>query len=149
MEQTFQALGGILLKAIPTVILLLILHLYLKGMLFGPLRNILKKREELTEGARRTAAESLTLAESKAADFERKLQEARSDVYRQQEETRKRWLEDQATQLAEARARQDQAVKVAKDEIAAEAVAAKANLEQSSTLLANQIASSILARRAQ
>ena len=36
MEQTLQALAGILLKAIPTIFLLLFLYFYLKLMLFGP-----------------------------------------------------------------------------------------------------------------
>jgi len=55
MEQTLQALGGILLKAIPTVILLLILHFYFKAVLFGPIEKMLQQRRELTEGAKRVS----------------------------------------------------------------------------------------------
>ena len=66
MEQTLQALGGILLKAIPTVILLLILHAYLRAVLFTPLEKMLRQRGELTEGARKAADQSLAAAEAKA-----------------------------------------------------------------------------------
>ena len=59
MEQTLQALVGILQKAVPTILLLILLHFYLKAMLFGPLTKILKDREALTKGARKTAEESL------------------------------------------------------------------------------------------
>jgi hypothetical protein len=55
MEQTIQALGGILIKAIPTALFLVILHFIFRFWLFGPLRKVLKQREELTAGARTAA----------------------------------------------------------------------------------------------
>ena len=51
MEQTLHDLSGILLRAIPSAALLIILHFYLKGMLFKPLQKVLKQREMLTAGA--------------------------------------------------------------------------------------------------
>src|SRR5580765_5749065 len=104
MEETLQALGGILLKAIPTVVFLIILHFYLKAVLFGPLDRAMKKRRELTEGARETAKTSLEAASRKADEYEAKVRDARSAVYKQQEEIRKRWLDEQAQQVAQARA---------------------------------------------
>jgi F-type H+-transporting ATPase subunit b len=148
MEQTLQALGGILLKAIPTVILLLILHAYLRAMLFRPIAKMLKQREELTEGARKAADQSLAAAEAKAAEYEAKLRDARSAVYREQEETRKRWLEDQTAQIEQARSSADTAVRKAKDELKAEAAKARDMLAQTSSELANQIAESLLTGRA-
>jgi len=148
MEQTLQALGGILLKAIPTVILLLILHAYLRAMLFRPIAKMLKQREELTEGARKAADQSLAAAEAKAAEYEAKLRDARSAVYREQEETRKRWLEDQTAQIEQARSSADTAVRKAKDELKAEAAKARDMLAQTSSALANQIAESLLTGRA-
>src|SRR5215472_7317392 len=118
MEQTFEALGGILLKAIPTVLILLFLHFYLKSMLFAPLRKVLQQREELTAGARKAAEASLANAERKAQEYEDKLNEARAEVYKQQEETRKQWLQDQATQASAARVRMEAAVKEARAQIA-------------------------------
>ena len=147
MEQTLQALGGILLKAIPTAVLLLVLYAYFKAMLFGPLTKIEKQRKELTEGARRTAAESLAKAEKKAQEFEAKLQEARSQIYKEQEEQRRKWLEDQSVQIAEARGRQEKAVKDAKFALAAEAAAARQTLLDTSAQLADQIAAAVISRR--
>src|ERR1700691_3440123 len=105
MEQTFQALGGILLKAIPTVVCLLFLHFYFKEMLFKPLRKVLKQRDELTAGARQTAQKSLVAGARKTVEYEAKLRDARAEVYQEQEKIRTGWLEDQAAQLAKARAR--------------------------------------------
>ena len=148
MEQTLQALGGILLKAIPTICLLLVLHFYLKAMLFGPLDKVLKHRDQLTSGARKVAEETLAATEQKAQQYETKLREARAEVYKQQEETRKRWLQDQATQLAEAHTSNAVAVKAARESIAVEAAAARQNLVETSSMLAGQIAKAVLAGRA-
>lgn len=147
MEQTVQALGGILLKAIPTVVLLIILHFYLKAVLFGPLDRVLKQRRELTEGARKLADESLAAASRKAEEYEAKLREARAAVYRQQEEIRKGWLEDQAKQVNDARERHDAAVKAAREAIAADAASARTSLQESSKAMADQIVATVLGRR--
>ena len=147
MEQTVQALGGILLNAIPTIVLLIILHFYLKSVLFGPLDRVLKQRRELTEGARKVAEDSLAAAGRKAEEYEAELREARAAVYRQQEEIRKGWLEDQAKQVNQARERHDAAVKSAREAIAADAAAARASLQESSKAVADQIVATVLGRR--
>jgi F-type H+-transporting ATPase subunit b len=148
MEQTLQALGGILLRAIPTVILLLLLHFYLKAVLFGPVEKMLREREGLTDGARKAAQGSLSAAEAKAQEYESKIREARASVYKEQEDTRKRWLEDQAAQIGQARTQSEAQVRREKDTIAAEASAARQQLEQTAGSLADQIATSVLTRRA-
>jgi F-type H+-transporting ATPase subunit b len=147
MEQTVQALGGILLKAIPTVILLIVLHFYLKAMLFGPLDRMLKQRRALTEGAREVAENSLAAATRKAEEYEAKLRDARAAVYKQQEEIRKRWLEEQAQQVAEARDRSESAVKAAREALALDADAARTSLQETSKAVADQIVATVLGRR--
>src|ERR1700689_2603517 len=114
MEQTLQALGGILIKAIPTALFLLFLHFFFRIMLFGPLRKVLKQREELTAGARRAAEASLAAAHRKATEYETQLRDARAVVYKEQEETRRGWLADQAAQVAAARSSAEDTVAKAK-----------------------------------
>ena len=69
MDAMLQALGGILLKAVPTFLLVVLLHFYLKGVFFKPLRKVLRQRYEATEGARKLAAESLERAAAKTAEY--------------------------------------------------------------------------------
>jgi len=147
MQETLQALGGILLKAIPTIILLIILHFYLKGMLFGPLDRIMQKRRELTEGARKIAEESLAAATRKADEYEAKLRDARAAVYKQQEEIRKRWLEEQVQQVAEARTRSESTVKAEREAIAQDVAAARKSLQDTSATVADQIVATVLGKR--
>jgi F-type H+-transporting ATPase subunit b len=148
MEQTLHALAGILQKAALTIGLLLLLHFYLKAMLFGPLEKVLKERDRLTKGAREAGARSLAAADKKTQEYEVKLREARAEVYKEQEEIRRRWLEDQASEVAQARERNAAAVRKAREEIAAEAAAARRSLTESSGALADEIATTVLAGRA-
>jgi F-type H+-transporting ATPase subunit b len=148
MLENLQALGGILLKSIPTIVFLIILHFYLKAVLFGPLDRVIQKRRELTEGARKIAEDSLAAATRKAEEYEAKLRDARAVVYKEQEEMRKRWLDEQGNEVAQARARMEASVKSAREALAADAAAARASLQETSSVLADQIAAAVLGRRA-
>lgn len=136
-----------MVRAIPTMLFLVFLYYYFKLMLFGPLEKVLKQREELTEGARKSAEASLAAAERKQQDYEAKFNQARAEVYRSQEETRRKWLDDQATAVAAARSDAEQQVRTAKQQIAADGGAARESLASSSGVLADEIASVMLARR--
>ena len=148
MESTLNALGQILLQAIPTFFLVLLLHQYLKGMFFKPLARILAERNEAIEGARKKAAESLDRAAAKAAAYEESLRAARNDIYREHEEVRRKWQNEQTAQILDARSRAQAAVNEARAQLAAEADTAKASLEANSRMLADQITRTILERRA-
>ena len=148
MDQTLQALAGILLKSIPTICLLLFLYVYLKLMLFGPLAKVLKQRDALTVGTRNAADESLKAAERKVEQYEAQMRDARAEVYREQEELRRGWLAEQATQVAEARESTASSTARARQQMASEMAAARQTLTESSSALADQIVTSLLTRRA-
>lgn len=137
-----------MVQAIPTILFLIFLYYYFKLMLFGPLEKVLKQRGDLTEGARKGAEASLASAERKQQEYERKFNEARAEVYRAQEETRRKWLEDQATALAAAKAAAEKQARAAKDQIAADAGVARQSLSTTSQTLADEIAGVVLSRRA-
>jgi F-type H+-transporting ATPase subunit b len=147
MAATLHALGEILVQALPTFFLVLLLFIYLRSMFFKPLERVLAERREATEGARKKAAEALDRAQAKAAAYEEKIRAARNDLYREQEEIRRKWRDDQSAQVAAARESAESSVKEAKARIAQEASQAKADLAANSQLLADQITSAILQRR--
>lgn len=147
MESTLRALGQILLQALPTFFLVLLLHQYLKAVFFKPLARVLAERDEATAGARRKANEALARAEQKAAAYEESLRAARNDIYREQEEMRRTWQDEQSAQIATARARSDAAVKDAREQLAREAQSARASLEGNVRMLADQITQTLLQRR--
>ena len=148
MEQTGHALAGILLKSIHTICLLLFLHFYFKLMLFGPLKEVLKKREALTAGTRQAADQSLKEAERRVQEYEQRIREARAEIYREQEEMRRQWLADQSEQIAQAREASGAKLAKTRGEMAAEMAAARQTLTESSSALADEIATAVLSRRA-
>lgn len=148
MEQTLQALGGILLNAIPTLVLVLLLHFFLRRMLFQPLERVLAQRDEETLGARRAAEDSLRRAERRAAEYETAIRDARGEVFREHETARAQMLADQKQHLLEARAQSEQLIRQSREELQAETETARRTLEESTGMLADQIADSVLGRRA-
>ena len=148
MDATLHALGGILLNALPTFLLVVFLHFFLKAVFFKPLEKVLHQRYEATEGARKLAEEALARAAARTAEYEAAMRAARGEVYQAQEAVHKRLEEKAAAELHAARSRADETVKNAKDQLAVDAAAARESLAQQSEALANQIADSILRRSA-
>jgi hypothetical protein len=68
-------------------------------------------------------------------------------VYKEQEELRKRWLEEQGNEVAQARTRMEASVKSAREALAADAAAARASLQDASSVLADQITATVLGGR--
>ena len=131
-----HALGGILLRAVPTFLLVILLHFYLKGVFFKPLEKVLAQRYAATEGARKLAEQSLQQAAAKTAHYESELRAAKAAMYQAQEQLHKQLQEREA------------AVALAQAQLAADVEAAKTSLAADSDSLANQIAETILRRDA-
>lgn len=148
MDETLHQLAGILLRAIPTFILVVLLHFYLKFMFFQPLGKILKKRYEATGGARKEAEASLARASEKAAEYEAALRAARAETYKELEQMRRKLQEERAARVQQSRAQAEAAIAQAKAELQAEAGRLRAGLEAESGALADRIADKILRGRA-
>jgi F-type H+-transporting ATPase subunit b len=144
MDLILHQLAALLLKAIPTFLLVLILHFYLKFVFFKPMAKVLQQRYEATEGARKLAEQSLQQAAEKTSQYEAALREARSEIYRTQEQIHKQLQEREAAELAAARQQAGAAIQQAKAALAGDVANAKAGLAGESEMLANQIVESIL-----
>ena len=147
MEEVLRSLGGLMLKAIPTLLLVILLHFYLKRMYFRPMEKVLQRRYDATEGARKLADQSLARAAGKAAEYEQALRSARADIYREQEEFRQQMRKEHAEAVAQARASAGAMVKQAQADIAAEVAVARQSIEQQTAPLAGRIVETILRRR--
>jgi F-type H+-transporting ATPase subunit b len=148
MDATLQALGQILLKAVPTFLLVIFLNYYLKTVFFKPFRKMLQQRYEASEGARKVAEQSLERAAAKASEYEAALRRARGEVYENQERAHKQLHEQQESELQAARKEAEAAVSRAKADLAKDVEAAKNGLVRESEMLAQQIADSVLRRNA-
>jgi F-type H+-transporting ATPase subunit b len=148
MEATLHALGGIVLRGLPTFFLLLLLHFYLKRTFFAPLEKVLAERFEATTGARKQAESAMARAEAKAQEYEDAIRAARTEVYKENDAMRKKWRDQQSVMLAEAREKADSAIAVAKAEMAGDVRAARETLQAESDRIADGIVAAILRRAA-
>jgi F-type H+-transporting ATPase subunit b len=144
MDATLHQLGEILLKALPTFLLVILLHFYLKSVFFKPLKKVLHRRYEITEGARKLAQQSLKNAAAKAAEYETAMRAARAEVYQAQEQLHTQLQERETAELTAARESAEAAVQQAKGLLAKDVEEAQASLARDSEMLAGQIAESIL-----
>jgi len=148
MDQTLQQLGGILLKAIPTVVLLLIVHFYLKFMFFRPLQKVLAERKQATQGTKEKAELLLAKADQTQAAIEAALRKAREEIYQEQEEARKQWTNEQTARLDQARHQSHDLIHQAQTQLEADVDRAKKDLAETADALAEEIARTLLERKA-
>jgi F-type H+-transporting ATPase subunit b len=146
MESTLHDLGQLLLKAIPTLFLLLLVHFYLKRMFFRPMADVLAKRRAATEGLRESAEATRAKAAEQTKAIEAQLRQAREGIYQEQEEARRGWTTDQSAQLEDARQKARDLIRHSKQQLDAESAAAKEQLAGTTDALADQIANALLER---
>lgn len=148
MDKLFHQLGELLLTALPTCLIVAFLTVYLKYIFFQPLEKVLHQRYEATEGARKLAEQSLERAAAKTAEYEARLRAARTEIYQAQAQSFQELQDRAAEEIAKARSRSSAAVQEARRQLAEDVTAAKATLAKDSDALANQIADTLLKRRA-
>lgn len=134
----------LLWQALPTFFLLVLLHFYLKYMLFQPIHKVLEERRAATEGVREAATHARLAAEKKAAEYEEALRQARGEVYKEQELLRTGLRKEQQDALAEMRAHTEALIEQARVRIDTERAAAQASLEAESDAIAESIAKAAL-----
>jgi F-type H+-transporting ATPase subunit b len=148
MDKILHDLGELLLKAVPTLLLVGLLYFYLKRMFFRPLERLLAKRQEATEGTRQLAEETFAQASAKAAQYQEAIRAARAGIYREQEHSRRQWQQEHAAAVQEARRNAEGIIQEADRRLQSELAEAKRTLQQQADGLATQLAERVLARRA-
>src|SRR5271166_2170657 len=88
MDTTLRQVGGLLLGAIPTIVILLLLYAIYNLVVRKPLMRVLDERRERTEGAVLKARADVAAAEARTQDYEERLREARMVIYKTQEARR-------------------------------------------------------------
>jgi F-type H+-transporting ATPase subunit b len=119
MDVILRQLGGYLLGAIPTMVLLLVVFAVYRALVHGPLARVL-------------------------AEYEQRLREARVALFKAQEARRKKALEARTAALAEARARAQQQVQEARAALERDKVSAQDKLQVEAGRLAEEIIRVIL-----
>jgi len=144
MDETLHQLGGLLLGAVPTVVLLTLLYALYSTIVHRPLRRVLEERRSKTEGAVERSRADIGAAEARTAEYEQQLREARAKVFRAQEATRQAALEARSIAVNEARKKAQVQVQAAKKDIEADRLAAQTSLQGEAAALAQEIVRRVL-----
>ncbi|HEY6337541.1 MAG TPA: ATP synthase F0 subunit B [Candidatus Sulfotelmatobacter sp.] len=144
MDQTLHQLGELLLGAIPTVILLALLHALYTRMVHKPLKHVLEERRSKTEGAVEQSRADVAAAEARTSEYEQKLREARGAVFRTQEAKRQAATQARANAVTAARTRAQAQVQTARKDIEKDRDAAQAGLQGEAAALAQEIVRRVL-----
>jgi F-type H+-transporting ATPase subunit b len=147
MDKLLNDLGGIVLNALPTSIIVLILAIFVKQFYLKPLETVLAERHRLTEGARIAAEQGAHSADSKIAAYHSALEKARGEIYAEQTEFLRNLHAEQTALARSVKAASDATIAATRQSLAMEATQAREGLAAQSDQLANEIANSMLSRR--
>jgi F-type H+-transporting ATPase subunit b len=144
MDATLKQVGELLLGAIPTVIFLTLLYFLYTLLVHRPLARVLGERRNLTSGAVDRAKADIAAAETRTAEYERKLRDARLALFKAQEERRQAIVKARDAAVAEARAQAQAQIATAKAAIDQDRAVAQASLQAESERLAGEIVRAVL-----
>ncbi len=145
MEQILDQLGQLFVQAIPTILFVTVLVPILNRLLFRPVSDVLKTRDEKTKGALVRARERVALAGTKAEEYEAAWQKARQEIYSLRQADRRAALAAREEVIGKAHERAEGLMKDARASLAAQGEAARRELVPASQSLAEEIAGTILA----
>jgi F-type H+-transporting ATPase subunit b len=141
---TLKQLGELLLTSIPTIVCLLIVWAAYRNIVQKKLVQVLADRHARTEGAIQQAQSEISKAEARTAEYEQRLREARSQIYKAQEARHRHIVEKRSAALAEAHRQADEMVKRSRTDLERDVTEARATLQTQADALAAQIIDSIL-----
>jgi F-type H+-transporting ATPase subunit b len=144
MDETLRQVGELLLGSIPTVILLVLLYGLYTMLIHKPLTRVLAERRSRTEGAIEKARADIASAEARTSEYEQRLREARSAIFKSQEARRQQALQVRAAAVAEARAKAQIQVEQARSAIEQDKQVAQDGLQAESGKLAAEIIRAVL-----
>jgi F-type H+-transporting ATPase subunit b len=124
------------------------LTILLNRLLFTPLLDVMRQREDAVRSARELAERSAAESRAAAAELDEKTATARAEIYRQMDEMRKTALSERAAILSSTRAEAEAEVARAREALRLEAEEARRRLAADAEALGAEAADRILGRRA-
>jgi F-type H+-transporting ATPase subunit b len=144
MDKLVNQIGELLLGSIPTIVLFLLTCALYNFIVHRKLMAVLGERRARTEGAVEKAKRDIAAAETKAAEYDERIRQARVAVLKGAEERRRQILEARAKTLAEAKAAADSQVKAARAALEKEVAEARTGLQAQAEALSIIIMRTVL-----
>ena len=150
MTLAFAEGGGNIISPDGSLVLVLILFIFfvflLNRLLFRPIGRVLDQRQNLTEGSANEARAARRIYETRLAEYEATIRQARAESYKQSEQERAVALEERRRVLDEAKQNAHEQIDRAKQEIEKQVTQARSALESESRQIAENISRTVLGR---
>ena len=128
------------------LVLFLILVFVLNRILFRPIGRVLDERQTLTEGAANEARAARRTYETRLAEYEATIRQARAESYKRSEQERAAAVEERRHLIDDAKQHTHEQIERAKREIEQQVVQARVALESESRQIAERISRTVLGR---
>ncbi len=149
MDEILNQLAGLVLGAVPTMVLFLLLVVFYGLLVRRPMDRVLGERRARTSGAVEQARAAIDAAEARTAEYEDSLRRARTEILAAREARLKQWSVERDQALSDARAATAEKVKAAKMEIGVCVSAARQQIDGMSAELSEQVLRAVLPARTQ
>ncbi|HEY0162433.1 MAG TPA: hypothetical protein VGB69_07140 [Edaphobacter sp.] len=144
MDQILNQLGGLVLGAVPTMILFILLVIAYGLLVRRPLERVLAERHARTAGAVEQAKSAIAAAEAETDVYEEKLRKAKAELFAARERRLKQWADEREAVLGQARQAAQDRVASAKQGIEQSVSSAMAQIEGVSEELSSRVLSAVL-----
>jgi len=144
MDQILNQLGGLVLGAVPTMVLFILLVVVYGFLVRRPLERILAERRARTSGAVEQARGAIAAAEANTTAYEDKLRAAKSEIFQARDQKLKQWNAEREAALEEVRNSTKQRVLTAKLDIEKSASDARNQIDSVSGELSAKILNAVL-----
>jgi F-type H+-transporting ATPase subunit b len=144
MDQILNQLGGLVLGAVPTMILFILLVAAYGFLVRRPLDRVLAERRARTSGAVEQARGAITKAESETAAYEEKLRAAKAAIFQARDQKLKQWNSEREAALAQVRQHTQERVRGARQEIDQSAHDARLKIAAMSDDLSSRVLKAVL-----
>lgn len=134
------------LSALWVIALLLTCTFLLNTLIFKPILQVIEARLKAVSDARTLAQSAADRATAATTEYTQTLNAARSDVYRQMDETRRTALDRRAALLADTRTTVERELSDATRRVQEQAAEARASLDRDADQMAGAIVSRVLGR---
>jgi len=144
MDQILNQLGGLVLGAVPTMVLFILLVVVYGFLVRRPLERILAERRARTSGAVEQARGAIAAAEANTTAYEDKLRAAKAEIFHARDQKLKQWNSEREAALEEVRNSTKQRVLTAKLDIEKSASDARNQIDSVSGELSTKILNAVL-----
>jgi F-type H+-transporting ATPase subunit b len=144
MDQILNELGGLVLGAVPTMLLFILLVIAYGLLVRRPLERILTERHARTAGAMEQAKGAIAAAEAETGAYEEKLRKAKAELFEARERRMKQWAAERETALEQVRQAAQERIGSARRDVEQGAVEARTQIERTSAELSAKVIAAVL-----